>query len=553
MRFELLRLKLSLLFHRSWLPPTLVGFGLVVLLFWGLGATPLTDIDEGAFAEASREMLARGDWVSPWLLDAPRFDKPVLIHWLQMVSMTIFGINAWGARIPSAIAGLVWILAIASWAYAIAKPENKQRAAVWTLLIAGTSLGIPAMARASTADALLNALIALSLLSLWMAFFKAQSEASIRFWGRATAALVGLGLLTKGPIAILVPGVASAIGALAIGKREGWPRLKTLVSDPLAWGLLIAIPMPWYWLQYQAQGQPFIDNFFGTHNIGRFTSTMHGFSSGPWFYPAWLLIALLPWVPLAIATLIRFIKNPRADASLAMCGGIFLFVIVFFSFSATKLPHYGFYGLAGLITLMGLRFSDPNDSEQKLLVPLQRLWLTLILLGLALLPQWWPTIAATIREPYFRAVADDVTEVLVNQMGWAWFAIPAAIGMATLFIRKAWAIGAAAWCFTVFVHLVFVPVVINSFRGPIQEAANFVRASKESVVSWRLSAPSLSFESDRIIASRDPEIDQVAIIYAKDRELLQSKLEQSTGKQIGFDTLWQKTGIQIIKVRQIVR
>ena len=72
-----------------------------LVLFTSLGAAPLTDLDEGAFSEATREMMARGDLISPWLLDSPRFDKPVLIHWLQMAAFSLTGFSSYGARLPS--------------------------------------------------------------------------------------------------------------------------------------------------------------------------------------------------------------------------------------------------------------------------------------------------------------------------------------------------------------------------------------------------------------------------------------------------------------------
>ena len=79
---------------------------LILLPF--LGNAPLFDFDEGAFAEATREMLQKGDFFSTWLNGNPRFDKPILIYWLQAVSVTIFGFNEWAFRFPSALASIFW-------------------------------------------------------------------------------------------------------------------------------------------------------------------------------------------------------------------------------------------------------------------------------------------------------------------------------------------------------------------------------------------------------------------------------------------------------------
>ena len=75
----------------------------LALLLAGNWILPLTDRDETRFAEASREMLQRGDYVVPWFNDAWRFDKPVLIYWCQMASYRVLGENDFAARLPSVL------------------------------------------------------------------------------------------------------------------------------------------------------------------------------------------------------------------------------------------------------------------------------------------------------------------------------------------------------------------------------------------------------------------------------------------------------------------
>ncbi|MES6459380.1 hypothetical protein U6M36_12490, partial [Cutibacterium acnes] len=70
----------------------------------GLGWAPLFDVDEGAFAEATREMLQRRDWIATWLNDQPRYDKPILIYWLQALAVAVLGPSEWAFRAPSALA-----------------------------------------------------------------------------------------------------------------------------------------------------------------------------------------------------------------------------------------------------------------------------------------------------------------------------------------------------------------------------------------------------------------------------------------------------------------
>ena len=88
----------SLALVLAWLSP------LVTFLF-GLGIAPLTDVDEGAFAQATSELIASGDWLSTTLLGEPRWDKPILIYWLQALSVQAFGTTPFAFRLPSALAG----------------------------------------------------------------------------------------------------------------------------------------------------------------------------------------------------------------------------------------------------------------------------------------------------------------------------------------------------------------------------------------------------------------------------------------------------------------
>ena len=83
---------------------SLVLLGIVLSFYLGLGSVPLFDLDEGAFSEATREMLLRGDYISTFLNGAPRYDKPVLIYWLQAVSVLTLGVipalYVFGSTVP---------------------------------------------------------------------------------------------------------------------------------------------------------------------------------------------------------------------------------------------------------------------------------------------------------------------------------------------------------------------------------------------------------------------------------------------------------------------
>jgi 4-amino-4-deoxy-L-arabinose transferase-like glycosyltransferase len=538
-----------------------------LVLFVNLGAAPLTDLDEGAFSEATREMMARGDFISPWLLDAPRFDKPVLIHWLQMAAFSVTGFTPYGARLPSALMGLVWVGGIAGWAYLVANrllPNLRLQVYGWAVLIAGTCLGIPAMSRAATADATLNAFLVLTLLFLWRALWPSKETESGRLWIRLAAVFVGLGLLTKGPIAILVPAAASLIGAAACGSQvlRRWLRL---AFDPVAWGLAMLIAAPWYLLQFQAQGIAFVQGFLGLHNLGRFTSTMHGFSAGPLYYPAWILIATLPWTIPTLMTLLgvwstderggRLLRMPE----LRMAWAVFVFVLVFFSFSATKLPHYGFYGLSGLVVLVSVWVAITLQSKAHLLRTGLLLTLLTVSLAVALTPQWLPMVSASVRDPYYAVVLSEAVAALQGKQ-----LIFSALGCLALggFVLGLRVLRGGVLILSltaaIGVYGLVVPTIMQSLRNPISEIAGVIRtasaapplpssalASKPNrIITWRLTAPSLSFAARRVIPAGEPARGDWVVLPDHLLTELEAQLQGSAV------VLFQKTGLTLIEIRE---
>jgi len=544
---------------------------IVGIIFIGIGSTPLTDIDEGAFSEASREMLERSDWISPWLLDAPRFDKPVLIHWLQMISFSIFEITTFAARLPSAVASLIWIGSVGALAFRVSRKLlpgiDPLDAYLSAIVLTASTIGVPAIGRAATADALLNCLLVLSMLCIWIFFY----EKSDRRYGRALSFFVGLGLLTKGPIAVLIPAAASifaAIGSGLIMRESGHQkqaatekhsylkfaleRWMHLVRDPLAWLIVIALCAPWYFLQFQAQGTAFIEGFFGTHNLGRFVSTMHGFSAGPWYYPGWILIATLPWTPLVIRTLIFVVrKGSYKNPELIMHWGIFLFVLVFFSFSATKLPHYGFYGLSGLIILMSIVLSmktsrsDGAITSHGTLLP-ERLFLVFLFLVLSAIPLWWGLV--DIKDPYYFTVWQRAGE-LFRQDGLC-FLLPLVAGLGLVFLKSFIGLMLGGLIFSLTIHAFVVPTVITALRSPIVEAAEVLRPlPPQQTITWRLTAPSLSFYANRVVPAGNPNPGKLIVMHSKDSNRLAEKISEEGRPPDSIRVIWSSHGIQIVETR----
>ena len=263
--------------RRTW-----VLLALVLLAFWlgGLGLAPLFDVDEGAFSEASREMLTSGDWGHTTLSGTDRFDKPILVYWFQAASLALLGVNEWATRLPSALAGWGWCVALAGFA----APRWGWRVAVLAAGMLATSVGPMLIGRAATADSLLNLLLTLTALDLWRVVQPGARDGNP--WPLRRAALwLGLGLLDKGPVAFVVPGGALALWwLLSPLAAQRWPLARRVLADGRAWIIVLLVAGPWYAYALHRHGMAFVDGFFLKHNLDRFNGTLEGHSGSPLYY-----------------------------------------------------------------------------------------------------------------------------------------------------------------------------------------------------------------------------------------------------------------------------
>lgn len=255
-----------------------------VLFFWNLGALGLTDRDEGRNAEAGREMLETGDWISPTFNYEPRYAKPALVYWLMSASYKTFGVSAFAARFPSALFGLGLVLICYLFLARLRDPVTALLAALMLAL----NLQMIALNRMALTDSVLIFFTTLSLFAFWLGFQTTQAR---RRWLWICYLAMGLGTLAKGPVGFLVPLITIAL-YLSLTKQWGrfWQEGKPLPGTALT----VLIALPWYttmwWLhgaEYAASAQ--------ANTVGRFLNPMEGHSFGLLFYLPVLLLGFFPW------------------------------------------------------------------------------------------------------------------------------------------------------------------------------------------------------------------------------------------------------------------
>src|SRR6185503_19474294 len=259
----------------------LAAAAVLASFFWMLGTPPLFDVDEGAFSQATLEMFQRGDFLSTYLTGQPRYDKPILVYWLQAAAVALLGPTEWAFRLPSALCATAW-----AWiTYRFVRRHYDERRALLATVIVATSLGVYIIGRAATADALLNLLIAASMFSAWL-YLSTRERRLLH----AAHAAIGLGVLAKGPVAILVPGAVTLLFCLLRKDIKTWLRM---VFDWRGIVLFIAIAAPWYVVILQKEGWAFVEGFIMKHNEQRFSQPLQSHGGSLVYYIPVVLVAFL--------------------------------------------------------------------------------------------------------------------------------------------------------------------------------------------------------------------------------------------------------------------
>jgi 4-amino-4-deoxy-L-arabinose transferase-like glycosyltransferase len=465
---------------------------LLLVLVSVIGAAPflpLFDLDEGAFAEATREMLASGNWVSTYLNGEPRYDKPILIYWFQALSATMFGVRTFAFRLPSLCFAAAWLWVC----YCFARQAFDDKSARYTLWIMCCGWLTTIIFKAATADALLNLLLTLTFFQIYR-YWQAPEPKKLLWLGLT----MGLGFLTKGPVAVILPALASAIAFGCCGQIQQWSRA---VLHPLAWGSVLVVIAPWHIAVYLDQGWGFFEGFYLGHNISRFSDTMEGHGGSPWYYMVMLPLILLPFARQLFLLLagagrrgVAVIREQQFDFKYSLFWSWFLVTFVLFSFSKTQLPHYLLYGLSPVFMLLANRLVVSSvEFTDVAVAAMASLMFAVVLFVL-------PHALPSIHNPYQHAVAALANDVF--RSGYHVFALLIA-GFILLTVvtpvSNASKVLLCSLAMMLSTNFVLAPVVANAQQTPVKEAALLARNFSGRVVSYKANMPSFSVYSQKIV------------------------------------------------------
>ncbi|MDH3265589.1 MAG: glycosyltransferase family 39 protein [Gammaproteobacteria bacterium] len=317
-----------------------------------LSAYPLYDTTEARYAEIARLMVVSGDWITPQIdMGVPFWAKPPLSTWLTAASFKMLGFSEFAARLPAFLLMLVTALVT----FRFGRTLFSDKAAIVACAILFTSaLGFVAAGAVMT-DAALLLSTTLSLASFGLLIREPNSIARYGFFVG-----LGLGLLAKGPIALLLVGLPVLIWTL-------WFRKLLWLWHEIPWlsgsALMLVIAVPWYLLA-EINTPGFLEYFLiGEHWLrfvesgwqGDLYGSAHAQPRGTiWLYA---IAAALPWSIFAIYAIAKGFKSRSISTSLTPVQGLLLLwalaPILFFTFAGNILAAYVLPGLPAFALLLG--------------------------------------------------------------------------------------------------------------------------------------------------------------------------------------------------------
>jgi 4-amino-4-deoxy-L-arabinose transferase-like glycosyltransferase len=317
----------------------------------------LFDLDEGYYAAVVAEMNRRSEWITPYFNGKPWFEKPILLYWFAKPSVSLFG-EAVGPRLPS-------VLATVALLYLVGRYLHRRVSAVaacWGMATLGTSLLIIGLGRMMMTDALLD----LSLCGAFLSFY--ESLVGHKAWRVLTAFCLGVAVLAKGPVSL--PLFIALVVWTYIKEKDRRPDFRGYwLLGSLALAATVCI---WYLPAYLENGQVFVQKFFIEQNLQRFGGgdEAHKVPIVLWpiYYPVVLFVGMFPWsVGLVKRWRLAFREGSELERYLARWAMV---ILVFFTVSGTKLPHYILPAVPALAMISAVSYAKTKPFDLRLTIGL---------------------------------------------------------------------------------------------------------------------------------------------------------------------------------------
>jgi len=252
-----------------------------VALSYKLDGVPPYHSDENYYVESTRNMVESGDYLTPIYQDKKRFAKPILYYWLMSVSYKIFGVSLISARLTSAIFGSLAIGLL----YVLSNRLFDGRIALYSSLILPATYMHFQISRWATTDIVMNFFILLALyffIRLYQGNFAEKKYIYLFYLAMA------FGFMTKGPPAVIIPGMVVLAFLLVSGKKRFLSQMR--IGRGLV--ILLIVILPWFVTMLFLHGNEFKDHIIGAEITNRL---VHDTPYSLYFFGA-LFRYHLPWI-----------------------------------------------------------------------------------------------------------------------------------------------------------------------------------------------------------------------------------------------------------------
>lgn len=478
------------------------------VFFNSIGSFPLFNPDEALYAEPAREMLTNGDWLTTHLNYIVRYTKPPLVIWAQALLMSVLGVSEFSARSFGAACGVMLVL--------LTQIFVTRYVGLRAGLVAAASLISAPLFFGTARECITDMPLSLFLAAGFMAFYAAFREKSNKLFAMLGYVCIALAVMTKGPVAIVLPVAVLGFFHLTTGTlKEAWSRYLPI----LGFALVAVITLPWFIAEIIVTNGEYFQEFFVRENFQRFTSVVDSHKGPIWYHVAAVMGGFFPfslYLPQALITVClqlkeKFMQLSSLDGPLDKIWGIpktlnqleqraalqfytflwLLITVAFFSASVSKLMPYTLPAFPAAATLFALEIERgiASRGRWRLLAPIA---LVAVVYGCLLFAGPW--IISKIRH-----LPDGVAPLVQ----------PATIGMSIAMViavlagflnRKQVAIGVTMVAHILLVTLLAPPLVqalSKQWEGPIPEFSRYVGKVEEPAFVFDMRKPGVPFYAGR--------------------------------------------------------
>jgi 4-amino-4-deoxy-L-arabinose transferase-like glycosyltransferase len=479
------------------------------VFFNGIGSFPLFNPDEALYAEPAREMLKNGDYLTTHLNYIVRYTKPPLVIWAQAFLFSLFGVSEGVARSFGAACGVILVV--------LTQAFLTRYVSLRAGIVAATSLIAAPLFFATARECITDMPLSLFLASSLMAFYAAFHEKRNKLLATAGYVLMAFAVMTKGPVAIVLPvAILTTYFLTTGGLKQAWQRFFPLIGA----AIVATLALPWFVLEIIATKGEYFQEFFVRENFQRFTAVVDSHKEPVWYHTAAVMGGYFPFslfLPMAFFETARNLKEhlkaplsaangwleraravPAAlskmdlSSSLQYFAALWLVITVaFFSASVSKLLPYTLPAFPAAAILFALETERvfAQSGRRRLSIPI-----SLLAVAYAVAFFLMPFILGKVRN-----MPDGVLPLV--QPAIAACAVSMTIAWISSWLnKKQVAVGLLLATQVLIAGLLAPPVTIalsKQWEGPIPELSRMVGKFEEPAFVFDMRKPGVPFYADR--------------------------------------------------------